>query len=162
MLSNVSFYELTCVKLHSILFRYARSATGLSAESVTFDTATFYEHSQDFEVSPNGAFHLLRPQLAESLFVLYQITHDPIYREWGWEIFQSIETYCRTDIAYASLKDVNHAEKGFENRLETYFTSATLKYLYLLLDPDTDIDILEKVSRGTFLGFYVWPNILYS
>ena len=117
-------------------------SSGLSGESVTFDNSNLI---QDFEVSYNAAFHLLRPQLAESLFILYQVTHDPTYREWGWEIFQSIETYCRTDIAYATLKDVNNAERGLENRLEPYLTSATLKYLYLLQDPDTDIDIFDNV-----------------
>ncbi len=33
----------------------------------------------------------LRPETAESLFVLHQVTGNPVYREWGWAIFQAIE-----------------------------------------------------------------------
>ena len=32
-----------------------------------------------------------------------------------------------------------------KNELESYFFAETLKYLYLLYDPDTEIDILKKV-----------------
>ncbi len=33
----------------------------------------------------------LRPETAESLFVLHHTTGNPIYREWGWQIYQAIE-----------------------------------------------------------------------
>ncbi len=31
--------------------------------------------------------YILRPETVESLFILYRVTGDPIYQEWGWEIF---------------------------------------------------------------------------
>jgi len=34
---------------------------------------------------------MLSPETAESLFVLHQVTGNPIYREWGWQIYQAIE-----------------------------------------------------------------------
>ena len=40
---------------------------------------------------------VLRPETVESFFVLYQLTGDPVYREWGWEVFQAIEKYCKTE-----------------------------------------------------------------
>ena len=43
---------------------------------------------QDMVVPPKTAYNILRPETAEALFVLHQITGDPIYREWSWEIFQ--------------------------------------------------------------------------
>ena len=43
---------------------------------------------QDMVVPPKTAYNILRPETADALFVLHQITGDPIYREWSWEIFQ--------------------------------------------------------------------------
>ncbi len=33
--------------------------------------------------------YILRPETVESLFVLYRVTGDPIYQDWGWEIFNA-------------------------------------------------------------------------
>lgn len=114
---------------------YARAKTGISPEMVRFTG------SNDFHGTPN--YYILRPETVESLFILNYLTGDPIYREWGWEIFQSIEKYCKTEIAYASLTNVD--EPGsVEDRMESFFLAETLKYLYLLFDPDTEVDILNK------------------
>jgi hypothetical protein len=59
-------------------------------------------------------------------------------------VFQSIERFCKTKIAYGSLHDVNNDGQGPEDRMESFFLAETMKYLYLLQDPDTEIDILHK------------------
>ena len=87
----------------------------------------------------------LRPETVETLFILYTLTGDPIYRTWGWEIFQSIEKYCKTSIAYGSYPYVGSTDQSPEDKMESFFLAETLKYLYLLNDPDTEIDILNKV-----------------
>lgn len=46
----------------------------------------------DVRLSVQQMGYLLSPETAESLFVLHQVTGNPIYREWGWKIFQAIET----------------------------------------------------------------------
>ncbi|CAG8485578.1 414_t:CDS:10, partial [Diversispora eburnea] len=56
------------------------------------------------------------------LFILYRITGNKEYQEKGWEIWQSIEKYCKTETAYSGLSDVNELTE-------------TLKYLYLLFSP---------------------------
>lgn len=33
--------------------------------------------------------NILRPETVESLFVAFHLTGDSIYRDWGWEIFES-------------------------------------------------------------------------
>ena len=59
-------------------------------------------------------------------------------------MFQSIEKYCKTKYGYGSPKDVDRP--GYvEDRMESFFLAETLKYLYLLFDPDSEIDILNKV-----------------
>ena len=87
--------------------------------------------------------YILRPEVIESFFVLNQLTGDPIYREWGWEIFQAIEHFCKTDIAYGGIENVDRFDRPMD-KMESFFLAETLKYSYLLQDPDTEIDILNK------------------
>ena len=118
---------------------YAAKATGLSPEIVS-------EWDSGPEATPRDSFYILRPETVESFFVLHQLTGDPIYREWGWEIFNSIEKYCKTSIAYGHHPNVDNTNVEPEDNLESFFMAETLKYLYLLFDPDTEIDVLRKVS----------------
>jgi hypothetical protein len=117
---------------------YARMQTGIAPEFVTFRSGT------DFVAGSNAPFYILRPETVESLFILYQLTGDPVYREWGWEIFEAIEHHCRTDVAYGGLDDVRNANGKQNDRMESFFLAETMKYLYLIQDPDTEIDVLNK------------------
>jgi len=117
---------------------YARATTGLSPEFVRFAV----DENNDF-VSGNSNY-LLRPEAVESFFVLHHLTGDPVYREWGWEVFCAIERFCRTEIAYGQLGNVEDPFRVPENKMESFFLAETLKYLYLLFDPDTEIDLLNK------------------
>ena len=73
------------------------------------------------------------------------MTGHPIYRDWGHKIMQSIEKYCRTNLAYGALPDVRSTSKRPDDRMESFFLAETLKYLYLLQDPDHPIDLRKYV-----------------
>ena len=117
---------------------YARMNTGISAEFVQF------AGPNDFEIGRGAPHYLLRPEAVESFFILNQLTGDPIYREWGWEVFQAIEKYCKTKFAYGALSNVQDTNGLPRDKMESFFLAETLKYLYLLQDPDTEIDLLGK------------------
>lgn len=117
---------------------YARMNTGISAEFVQF-----YD-GRDFEIGRGAPHYLLRPEAFESFFILNQLTGDPVYREWGWEAFQSIEKYCKTKIGYGSLSNVQDTNGKPRDKMESFFLAETIKYLYLLQDPDTEVDLLHK------------------
>mmetsp|Transcript_24169 Transcript_24169/g.52223 ORF Transcript_24169/g.52223 Transcript_24169/m.52223 type:complete len:770 (-) Transcript_24169:483-2792(-) len=118
---------------------YARTKTGIAPEFMEFPSG----NGDDMQVPGSAHFYILRPETVEAFYYLNKLTGDPIYREWGWEVFQSIEKYCKTKYGYGSLKDVNNP--GFvEDRMESFFMAETLKYLYLLFDPDSEIDPLNK------------------
>lgn len=126
---------------------YSQMKSGLSPESVLFNMDNNVLN-EAVSVPPNSSFYRLGSEFAESLFILYQLTQNNIYQEWGWKIFESIENYCRTDVAYATLKDVNDPNNGFNNEMDSTFISKTLKYLYLLQDPYTEIDVLKHMFNG--------------
>jgi hypothetical protein len=56
----------------------------------------------------------------------------------------SIEKYCKTRVAYGSLGNVQDDNSAPRDDMESFFLAETLKYLYLLNDPDSEIDILNK------------------
>jgi hypothetical protein len=101
---------------------YARTKTGISPEFVIF------RGDNDFEVPASAPFYILRPEVVESFYYLSVLTGDPVYREMGWEVFQSIEKYCRTKYGYGSLHHVNKPEMEPEDRMESFFLAETLKY----------------------------------
>lgn len=117
---------------------YARMHTGISPEFVQF------ESGRDFVVGRGAPHYLLRPEAVESMFILNQLTGDPVYREWGWEVFQAIETYCKATYGYGAISNVQNPQGRPQDKMESFFLAETLKYLYLLQDPDTEIDVLNK------------------
>lgn len=63
---------------------YMTTATGLSPETVDF------AGPEGMRASARARFYILRPETLESFFVLHQLTGDPVYREWGWDIFRFV------------------------------------------------------------------------
>ncbi|EFC44092.1 predicted protein [Naegleria gruberi] len=108
---------------------YKRQPTGIGCEIVNFSSET-----DDFSLQ--APHYILRPEAIESIFILYRLTGDKMYKEWGWNIFQSIEKHCKTPIAYAGLKNVLIVDGVRDNAMESFFLSETLKYLYLLFTDD--------------------------
>lgn len=124
---------LTCWEL------YASSESGLGADSGTIDPATGklrVESSQYFQ----------RPEVVESLFYMWRATHDPRWREMAWSIAQAIETYCRVDCGYTGVEDVmvsDSEDVSYDDVQQSWFLAETLKYLYLIFEDDSKIDISQ-------------------
>lgn len=118
---------------------YHSTATGIAPEFVTFDGG------HDMNTRTSASFYILRPETAESLFILHQLTKDPIYREWAWEIWDAIDKHCKKGAGYGALQNVNNANSATDDRMESFFLAETLKYLYLIQDPDNFIDLSKYV-----------------
>jgi len=89
---------------------------------------------------PQERYYILRPETIESIFVLWRITNDNKYREWGWKLAQAIEKNCRVDGGYSGLMDVNYI-KSYDDIQQSFFLAETLKYLYLLFSDNSLIDM---------------------
>ena len=85
----------------------------------------------------------LRPEIIESAYYLHHFTNDPRYSEMGRTFLRDLIACCRTDVAYAALRDVKTKSK--RNAMESYFLAETLKYLYLLFAPPDTIDLKTHV-----------------
>lgn len=91
-------------------------------------------------------FYPLRPELAESTYLLYRATKNPFYLHVGREIIESLNSYTKSKCGYATIHDVY--DKTLEDRMESFFLSETCKYLYLLFDADNPINL--RFSRYVF------------
>jgi len=119
---------------------YSKQSTGIAPEFVRF--------SPNSGMVPGELAYHLRPETVESLFVLYRVTHNELYRDWGWSIFQSIERSCRVDNGgYTGLTNI-HDARSKDNKMESFFLAETLKYLYLLFSDD-DVLPLDRYVFNT-------------
>lgn len=131
----------TCVQM------YKRMPTGLSAELVYFNQGP--STPEDITVRPLDAHCLLRPETVESLFILYRLTGDKKYQEYGWTIFQAFEEHAKIATGgYSSLNSVKEPRLGFRDKMESFFLGETLKYLFLLFS-DVDMVPLDKFVFNT-------------
>jgi hypothetical protein len=105
-LTNAKALAYTCWQM------YERHATGISPEFVVFPGGA------DLQASTSAPFYILRPEAAEALYVLHQLTGNPVYREWGWKMFQAIEKYCKTQFGYGAHPDVRDTSRTPDDRME--------------------------------------------
>lgn len=132
---------------------YRQTPTGLASEIVFFldDPSTKAgfpkQHvadigNGDYIIKPADAHNLLRPETVESLFVLWRVTRDEKYREWGWNIFRAFEQHARVaGGGYACVDSVTEVPVSKRDKMESFWLAETLKYLYLLFD-DTPGDLV--------------------
>ncbi|KAG0043124.1 mannosyl-oligosaccharide alpha-1,2-mannosidase [Gryganskiella cystojenkinii] len=138
---------------------YRQTETGLAPEIVYWvqdedqtknrHEPEFFEGS-DFIINNRDGHNWLRPETVESLFYLWQLTRDEKYREWGWKIFEAIETYSKVSTGgYSSIHDIRKKDNiQFSDKMETFYLAETLKYLYLLFAP-VDTVPLDKFVFNT-------------
>ncbi|WAQ87626.1 hypothetical protein PtA15_8A531 [Puccinia triticina] len=143
--------------IKSCVNTYELAATGLGPEIVHFiNRPEEYEKTKqrDWRIPhynprspPLDARNILRPETVESLFLAWRATKDPVYREWGWQIFQAFDEHCKIKAtgAFASIKDVDQIPVEMENKMETFWLAETLKYLLLLFSDDSLIPLNSHV-----------------
>ena len=116
---------------------YKESKTGLSPDTGSFRSERFVTRDKSF---------YLRPEYVESLFVNYRVTKDEKLQEMAWDVFQSLENFCKIPSGgYAMLKDVNDPSKGHIDDMPSFFLAETLKYLLLIFGPDDYVSLEDFV-----------------
>jgi len=93
------------------------------------------------KIAYNG--YALRPEIIESAYYLHHFTSDSRYLDMGHAFFDSLMKYCRNEVAYAALSNVE--TKAKRDEMESFFLAETLKYLYLLFSPPQTLDLNKCV-----------------
>lgn len=123
----------------------------------------------DYDIHSKDVHNLQRPETLESLFYMWRITEDPIYREWGWKIFEAFMKHTAIYdtsgkvVGYSSINSINNVVSSptsddaliagtsvQRDNMEGFWLSETLKYLYLLFEDEvSDWNDLEKIVLNT-------------
>jgi mannosidase alpha-like ER degradation enhancer 2 len=93
----------------------------------------------------DAQYHL-RPEIVESNYYLYHFTKDAKYLRDGVQLFEDFVRACRTEEAYAALKDVSTKEKL--DVMHSFLFAETFKYFYLTFAPPQTLDF-DKVIFNT-------------
>ncbi|KAI8879887.1 glycoside hydrolase family 47 protein [Backusella circina FSU 941] len=136
--------------------------------SINYKLPDVKERPEKLYFGDNRYIH--RPETVESLLILYRITGDRKYQEYGWEIYKSIEKWCKTKSAYAIVRDVDRIvdeddiESNQNDSMETFIFAETFKYLYLLFSPPEIISLDKFVFNTEAHPFlrrhWNWNNII--
>ncbi|KAI7800131.1 putative mannosyl-oligosaccharide 1, partial [Triplophysa rosa] len=110
---------------------YARTSMKLGPEAFRFDGGV-----EAIATRQNEKYFILRPEVIETYMYMWRFTHDPKYRQWGWEAVQALETHCRVEGGYSGVRDVYGSTPNHDDVQQSFFLAETLKYLYLLFSDD--------------------------
>jgi hypothetical protein len=85
----------------------------------------------------------LNPEIIESAFYLYHFSGKELYRNRAKKYWEEIKQYCKTDVAYTAIENVETKEK--RDYMATYFLAETLKYFYLVFLDNPDVNPTDYV-----------------
>uniref|UniRef100_A0A8C9W858 alpha-1,2-Mannosidase n=1 Tax=Scleropages formosus TaxID=113540 RepID=A0A8C9W858_SCLFO len=116
------------------------SPTKLGPEAFRFDAG-----AEATATRLSDRYYILRPEVIESYMYMWRLTHDPKYRQWGWEAVEALEHHCRVEAGFSGIRDVYATTVSHDNMQQSFFLSETLKYLYLLFSDDDLLSLEDWV-----------------
>uniref|UniRef100_A0A672SM42 alpha-1,2-Mannosidase n=1 Tax=Sinocyclocheilus grahami TaxID=75366 RepID=A0A672SM42_SINGR len=125
------YLQLGAEIAHTCHESYDRTVLKLGPEAFKFDSGL-----EAVAVRQNEKYYILRPEVIETYWYMWRFTHDPKYRQWGWEAVQAIDKYCRVSGGFSGVKDVYSSNPTYDDVQQSFFLAETLKYLYLLFSSD--------------------------
>lgn len=132
--------ELAKEITHTCHESYDRSDTKLGPEAMRFSDSI-----EARALKQNERYYILRPETVESYFLMWRLTKDPKYREWGWEMVQALDKHCKAEAGYSGIRNVYQVQANQDDVQQSFFLAETLKYLYLLFSDDDLIDLKQWV-----------------
>uniref|UniRef100_A0A8C9VFE3 alpha-1,2-Mannosidase n=1 Tax=Scleropages formosus TaxID=113540 RepID=A0A8C9VFE3_SCLFO len=134
------YLDLAAEITHTCHESYSRSATKLGPEAFRFDAG-----AEATATRLSDRYYILRPEVIESYMYMWRLTHDPKYRQWGWEAVEALEHHCRVEAGFSGIRDVYATTVSHDNMQQSFFLSETLKYLYLLFSDDDLLSLEDWV-----------------
>ena len=95
-------------------FAKCKNSRGSETEEVGHD---------DYVFKAADLHNLQRPETVESLFYMWRITGDEIYRKWGWEMFQAWIKYTAVEDGegFSSISNVMEIPVNFRDNMESFW-----------------------------------------
>ncbi|SMQ52266.1 unnamed protein product [Zymoseptoria tritici ST99CH_1A5] len=102
---------------------------------------------EDYIWKQGDLHNLQRPETVESLFYMWRITGDEMYRKAGWEMFEAFMKYGAVEDGegYSSIANVEKIPVTLRDNMESFWLAETLKYFYLLFSPNDILPLTDVV-----------------
>jgi mannosyl-oligosaccharide alpha-1,2-mannosidase len=115
------------------------------------------EWKKDYIVKPLDANNLQRPETVESLLMMWRITGDRKYREWGWDMFQAFKTYERLSDGegYTSLNNVNEVPPTRRDNMESFWLVSYALGTEFICGTQLTCERLRRSNTSTFCSHQV-------
>ncbi|KAG6005629.1 hypothetical protein E4U21_007817 [Claviceps maximensis] len=89
--------------------------------------------------------YMLRPEAIESVFYMWRVTGDAVWRDAAWRMWEGIVKETETDLAFATIADATRHGSDKEDTMETFWLAETTKYFYLTFEDEDVISLDEWV-----------------
>lgn len=88
-----------------------------------FDDPENQEWKKDFIIKSNDNHNLQRPETIETLFYMWRITGEDMYREWGWEMFKAFMNHTAVEEGggFTSLANANVLPPQTKDNMESFW-----------------------------------------
>ncbi|KAJ3126900.1 Mannosyl-oligosaccharide 1,2-alpha-mannosidase IB [Nowakowskiella sp. JEL0407] len=144
---------------------YNKTVTGLGPELIDVNADPYYNREYHlrqvefddfvFQILKFIYWGLVRPETAESIFYMWRYTHDPKYREMGWNIVQNLNKWCKMPAGFSGLSHVSQFMAGFDQQTGepiftppiTNFEQHNRQYSYNLLKSTPEYPYVDAVSH---------------
>uniref|UniRef100_A0A8C7XZQ8 alpha-1,2-Mannosidase n=1 Tax=Oryzias sinensis TaxID=183150 RepID=A0A8C7XZQ8_9TELE len=140
------YLQLGAEIAHTCHESYDRTVLKLGPEAFKFDSGL-----EAVAVRQNEKYYILRPEVIETYWYMWRFTHDPKYRQWGWEAAQAIDKYCRVSGGFSGVKDVYSSNPTYDDVQQSFFLAETLK----CFSPLTSLLMSKALKKTAFNSSFV-------
>ena len=117
---------------------YTMNPSGIACDQVLIH--------RDGSMHCKNDIYLLRPETVESLFYAWRETHDQKWRNYAEQIWHALVRHCQVaGGGFTDVRDVTHSQPHKMDKQESWFLAETLKYLWLIFQPDTVLPLEDYV-----------------
>ena len=104
-------------------------------------------------------YYILRPETVESYFLLWRLTKDPKYREWGWQMVQALDTTCKVEGGYSGVRNVYQVNiKIFIKLLILQRQCSAVKHSGGWWSPQIHLSKKRLTVEQIFIKFKAWSK----
>lgn len=117
---------------------------------MNFDDPEDQEWKRDFIIKNNDNHNLQRPETIETLFYMWRITGEEMYREWGWEMFKAFmnHTAVTDGGGFTSLSNANILPPQTKDNMESFWLVSIMLSRF-----DTLLILFRPKLSNTFIFF---------
>lgn len=114
--------EITHFDMHDPPLMMSDSVTPPQSPAALSDDAEA-EWKKDLIIKGADSHNLQRPETVESLFYMWRITGDEMYREWGWDMFEAFVKHTAVEYngGYTSINDVTEVPTSSRDNMESFW-----------------------------------------